>query len=165
MSDELAVLILDFVKDTMVGQEGGMYKMFSHSGMCVSGLKENNAKMLLFYGVVDYMNLCYRSLIKKDDEYVVERFSEMKAVLNHSEICLLNIVFATIKNIHDRLDRSQFDTTDYEKYKNSVHQQIINISLSMFDSLKNSLGHDCTGEKIENCNPDEDMFHISLRPQ
>jgi hypothetical protein len=161
MTQELSKLIKDFTKDTMKGQESAIYKTVSGNaniiGISKENLTNNNIKGIFSEFVSNYLNHCYKSLILKDDQYVLEKFSQMKSLHNHSEICLLNIIAALIANTHQQMDRSILDTKSYESYMLSVDS----VLASILDNIKldDKLSHTCTGMDINKCDPDKPMFY------
>lgn len=150
---KMAGLIFDFCRDTIVGQEGGLYRMLGPEQ-----LTDNYLEPIIITVSAQYFNGCYRSLILKDDPYILERFGAMKAVFDHSYVCLLNIVFTFKMELHKKLERERLDKSTYTKYKESV-EEILELFRSIFTGgISHSINHECTGEDISTCNPDEEMF-------
>jgi hypothetical protein len=161
MTQELSNLIKDFARETMKGQESALYKTFAGNtnilGISKENLTNNNIKGIFSEFISNYLNVCYKSMILKDDPYVLEKFGKMKSLHNHSEICLLNIIAALIANTHQQMDRSVLDTQSYEAYMLSVNFLLI----SILDNIKldDKISHTCTGMDISKCDPNKPMFY------
>lgn len=149
-----------FVKNTICGQESGLYKsLYLYKiDTGIDNIRSDATKILLQYAIVDYLNCCYKSLILKDDDYVVNSFAKMKKEKHHSEICLLNIMFAVIRSAFLEVDRHKFNDMTYNEFMDSV-KKIYSEYLDDIDYDK-LLNHECSGIKIEECNPNEQLFFI-----
>lgn len=159
---ELAICVTEFIKTTMSGQESGIYKaskMKSPPIKCDDLNKMHTANVFMIF-ICDYLNVCYKALILKNDDYVVDEFKKLTSIHGHSEICLLNIIFAIMTNIHTRLDRKLYDISSYEKYMKSFVDQFETIENDVVTMLTQKLSHDCKGIKIETCNADEPLFYV-----
>ena len=151
----------NFAKNTISGQESGLYKsLYLHKIEIenVDNIRSDVVKILLQYTIMDYLNGCYKSLILKNDDYVLTSFEKMKKEKNHSDICLLNILFVIIRSAITDIDRHKFNDTSYDKFMYSMQREY-EIFLNAIDYEK-LLNHECSGEKIENCNPEEPLFYI-----
>lgn len=149
-----------FIQNTIFGQESGLYKSLYlyNIDTGIDNIRSNTAKILLQYAIVDYLNSCYKSLILKDDDYVINYFAKIKKEKHHSEICLLNIMFAVIRSAFLEVDRHKFNDMTYDKFMDSVKKEYSEYLGGIdYDKL---LNHECNGEKIENCNPNEPLFLI-----
>lgn len=151
----------NFAKNTIAGQESGLYKsLYLHKIKIanIDNIRCDTVKILLQYSIMDYLNACYKSLILKNDNYVISCFDKMKKEKNHSEICLLNILFVVLRSAIIDVDRHKFNDTTYDNFMYSVQREY-EIFLNTIDYEK-LLNHECSGEKIENCNPNESLFYI-----
>lgn len=150
-----------FCINTILGQESGLYKclhIYNVEMPGIDNIRSDRVKIVLQHALVDYLNSCYKSLILKNDEYVIESFEKIKKTKNHSEICLLNIMFAVIRSAILEVDRHKFDDVSYDEFMYSVKKEYeIFFNSIDFDKI---LDHECSGQKIESCNPDEPMFFI-----
>jgi len=159
---KLAWYIINFVHNTLKGQESGMYKtvMSGHiPNFTLADLSTPLPLVILRGAIIDYLNSCYKSLILKDSEYVSYHFKKMKKSYNHSEICLLNIIALVIQNIHLAIDRSKFDVCHIETYLASFDAEFIKAVPPMLILLISTLSHECTGMNIAECDPNKPMFH------
>jgi len=119
--NELVDLILEFVKRTIVGHERGTYRFMASHHVPLEGVKTDAwFKAFLIDAAVNYFNLAYKSLIRRDDPYICGAFDRMHQLHDHSYICLLNIVFATTINLHGSMDRSVLEHADLETFEESV---------------------------------------------
>jgi hypothetical protein len=160
MSDRLATLVHEFCFNTICGHESGFYKFFVMKDLDLDALKGDMSNMIKFT-TANYLNSAYKSLIKKDDEYIIEKFGEMMQINNHSAICLLNIISAVILDVHIDLDRKLLNTKSYQLYMGSLQQQLTTKSQHILDILVKNLSHSCTGTDISTCDPDKPMFVLS----
>ena len=160
MNDKATDLIKvmdEFIVNTIYGHESGFYKAFF---MNRDILKMDNMRNMIDIASANYLNQAFRALIKDDDEYFVKYFHKMNSFMNHSYICLLNITYVFLTMIHNKLDRTTFDTTDYQKYMESVVKERDKVISMVKSDIVKSISHVCTGEDIKKCNPDEDLFVI-----
>jgi hypothetical protein len=160
LSLSLSFLIKQFTINTMIGQESGLYKSLSSDETRKKLLSTNGIKAVFPEFIINYLNGCYKSLILKDDKYVTEKFTEMKSVHNHSEICLLNIIAFLISFVHNKIDRAKFNIESYDKYIISATEEITKI-LDEVD-LETKLNHQCNGMDIGKCDPNKPMFYNKL---
>jgi hypothetical protein len=109
---------------------------------------------------INYLNSCYKSLIVKDDPYVLEKFREMTELVGHSEVCLINIIAQISMAVHMNLDRSNIDTTDITTLDYSVKTEVDRIFTPLRPIVYKSLSHECHGEKIEDCDLNKPLFQL-----
>lgn len=159
-SERLTSEIWTFVGNTIIGHERGMYRFLSTRGQPTQILKHPNAFALLFGGAVaNYFNGAYRSLILRDDAYIMECFDKMHAICNHSYICLLNIVCTMYVEAHGSIDRSALDTSSLAQYEASVRAQLYSEILGKLRAAcAAAINHECDGIDIATCDPNEPMF-------
>jgi len=154
--------MLNFVMTTLRGQYSGLYK----SGLvCTTPFAR--LKMIHVGALVTYFNDAYKSLIRRDDEYIVNVFNSIKKIYNHSEICLLNILFAACKKcIEMTVETNLNKDSGYQMFMACVEKELVRIvgAMSMVASFRKLATHDCHGMKIELCNPEEDMFYMTTEP-
>jgi len=155
--DELAKIMLEFIRNTIMGHESGFYKMLSGAP---NMLLSDSMHTMIDLAAANYLNAAYKALIRNDDEYFMKYFNSMSSVMNHSQICLLNVTFVFLTSIHKAMSRKQFDVSSYGKYMESVSSDVDRVIGEMKNKLTESISHECKGEDIKTCNPDEDMFII-----
>jgi|SaaInlStandDraft_5_1057022.scaffolds.fasta_scaffold115987_1 hypothetical protein len=157
-SERIFEVITKFVYDTLAGQESGMYKAISSSDQSkLSILQTKTFQMTGISFIVSYFNDAYRSLITEEDKYFVERFKEMHDIMDHSYICLLNIVFNLTITFYCEMDRSKFNISNYKNYMNSFECELNKMKDTMFpiEKRKELFNHVCKGIDIKTCNPNE----------
>ena len=145
----LGDLMIAFISETILGHERGLYK----AGIPVSA-------PIIQVATANYLNTCYKSLIVKDDAFVLGKFREMTELIGHSEVCLINIIAQIMMAVHMNLDRSKIDTTSVETVDISVKTEVSRIFDPLRETVYKSLSHECHGEKIEDCDPNEPLFQI-----
>lgn len=160
MTDKLANLMSDFICETIGGFESGLYKSLTSHKEDINKIKSQNMTFLLVNFNINYYNRAYSSLIRKNDPYIVEKFGEMNKIMNHSYICLLNIMFKLTTEIITGYDRTLFNTTSYEDYMKSVKIVLDTCKEFLLTELPNMISHNCTGIDIQTCNPDEPLFYM-----
>jgi hypothetical protein len=111
--------------------------------------------------IATYYNKCYISLIKEDDEYVIQKFKEMKEYKNHSEICLSNILFFKTLKIYKLMSVEKIDYSQHERYMKSTEKEIKEKIKEL--NLIDKLSHECKGKNIKECNPNEKIFHMAIK--
>lgn len=152
---KLAQLLIEFTGNTVCGQITGMYRCYGNK------LKDlENRNNIILFSVMDYLNLCYRECILRNDEYVVENFDAFVLCSNHSHICLLHILFSLIKSFHENIMYEKLDYSNYDNMKNSAYLQIKVMEKLCVSELENKLSHNCTGIDIKTCNPKEELFYV-----
>lgn len=106
------------------------------------------------------MNNAYKSLIVKNNEYITNKFVEMQQICDHSAICLLNIIFSLVINLHTCLDQNKFNTSSYEIYMSSLRDKINDKLIIIKKKLPHKLSHTCNGIDIATCDPNINLFDI-----
>jgi hypothetical protein len=159
---QLAQLLTDFAAGTVLGQESGIYKAIVAGKMPdveVTALTRPTSAGAFRQPTINYLNHCYRSLILKNDPYVVEKFEAMTKLLHHSEICLLNIICQLVTSIQKSVCREGLDPSSYANYMGSLEHQVT--ILCIYQRLllvEQILTHNCSGKPISEYNPEEPMF-------
>lgn len=148
---DLETHIIEFSVNTIIGMESGFYKV------CIDRtLLQTHALQSTINGfIIDYLNGTYRSLILRDDAYIVETFDKMTP-FNHSMVCILNIIAFVLKYVIENLHRNLLNIKSYDLYMTSIKQQLY--ILANLCRYKMNLSHQCHGIDIKTCNPDEPMF-------
>lgn len=161
MTDEIkhtVDTVKNFIIDSMSGVESALYKSTKIQNHALEHLKQNETKSIIFMLTIKYLNICYRSLILKDDNYVIDKFNEMIKYKKHSFICLLNIYARVMQMIIEMIDRSHLEVDSYEKYMDSYNTQLLMMIGTMeFEKL---VSHDCKGIDITICDPDKPLFQL-----
>eukprot|EP00047_Mylnosiga_fluctuans_P003950 m.231912 g.231912 ORF g.231912 m.231912 type:complete len:586 (+) comp12275_c0_seq1:85-1842(+) len=157
--------VAKFVYRTMSGQESGLYKALRMHGQSRDVLAGPKFSMVMLKFVADYLNTCYRGLIRRDDEYVVDSFAKMNAASStghHNEICLLTQLFSVIMLFHRHLDRTHYDPTSYETYMASFEEEFERVFERVGDEIFKMFAHECGGgEDITTCDPNKPMFELA----
>lgn len=159
----LATEIYKFVGNTVLGHERGMYRVLVHRKYSPTVLTKPNSFSLFTGAALNYFNGAYKSLVLRDDPYVVDCFDKMHKIYNHSYICLLNIVFKVYMETHSSLDRSKLDVTSLETFEKSVRQLLHASEQDIRLALSALLNHECHGQDISKCDPNETMFTASTQ--
>jgi hypothetical protein len=160
MTDKLANLMTNFICDTIRGYESGLYKSFVMNNKNMNDILTHKMTFILVNFNVKYFNNAYSSLIRNDDPYIMEKFGEMHDVINHSYICLLNILFKLTTDIITSYDRSIFNVFSYDEYMKSVDIVLETFKKVLLDELTKMISHNCNGIDITTCNPNEPLFYI-----
>jgi ABC-type siderophore export system fused ATPase/permease subunit len=154
--------MIKFIKNTIMGHESGMYKSIAIAKESSTDKDKINLSLLqgkkileLFANVSEnYFNKCYKSLVLRDDEYIVKIFDDMKAQFGHSQLCLLIIIANSCMKIHFEMDREKLDVSSYDNYMKSVKAQLDTLMGVDFITMSTaSFGHNCSGEDITKCDP------------
>lgn len=161
--NQLAGEMINFVLNEIIGAERGMYRtivpMYGSDP-----LKDNDRWGALFAEFhVQYFNRAYRSLILRDDEFLNDAFDKMRSHLGHSHICLLNTLVNVILSTHQAVPRDNLDTTSLDSYTHSVHDHLTRILEQSAEKIRRHVSHDCTGDDIATCDPDEVLFSLEIR--
>lgn len=159
-------IIFEFCKYIIIKNENDMFKNIYNTE---TNLCENNQLIQAYIQIstINYLNYVYKSLILKNNDYLVKYFDNMVSILNHSKICLLHIILNITIAIHLRIDRKNLQLINsnsldeiLNSYINSLINEINKSSDTVIDILTQSISHDCTGIDISTCNPDEDLFYV-----
>jgi hypothetical protein len=157
---QLSKLMAEFIVNTIYGYESGLYRGIVLKSENIELTKQDSFKTWFIEFNVNYFNRAYSSLIKHDDKYITDNFEKMHTIMNHSYICLLNILFKMTVNIISEFDRSDLDVTSYDNYMKSVISQLTFFKEIIEKNLPAMLSHTCKGIDIKTCNPDEPLFYI-----
>jgi len=157
----LADMMSEFVSSTIVGHERGIYRYFKHCNMPLEKLHRSDCFARLLAGAtINYFNLAYKSLIRRDDLYVCTAFDRMHRVAQHSYVCLLNVLLTVTINLHSSIDRSALDVTNLEAYQASIESALQPTLDAVRQCIADHFAHDCHGEDIAHCDPNVDMFTL-----
>ena len=149
MAEQLAKILREKIKYLILQSESEIYKY-----------NDNKSSRSLLY-VMNTLNYYYKSLILDSDKNVTDLFSEVTACMNHSEICLLNIMFRVIHIILQNIDRSKLDNSTYLGYIFSLNY-VLELNLDQF--VKPDLfSHECNGDDIKECDPNIPLFYAKIR--
>lgn len=145
---KLVSLMIEFIYNTIMGHNSSFYRSFDKKF-----IKSPKLNFVILDITIDYMNRAYISLIKEDDPYFLKYFKQMSKLMNHSQICLLNITIKFLLEVHNSIDRNKLDMSSYEKYMKDVSEvlktKIDIIKIKIFIAV----GHKCEGEDIKDCDP------------
>ena len=163
MSDDenkgkLAVQMWVFIRQSVLGAQRGLYRTMSVDILSRPLTVYTTAP----YAQNNYYNRIYRSLIKKDDEYINKEFSEMKSYMDHSTLCLLNILASTSFMLNAGLDATKMNYESLETYSDSVDDQINEWNERILMCLYTTLTHNCTGEDVKPTDELEDIFFFKV---
>lgn len=155
---KLALLIRDFIKKTIVGHERGFFRAMhvDQAKEFLNGVKltETNLHLenVIKLTTANYFNMVYDSLVTRDDPYVTDYFDRFRALVDHSPVCLINILFRYCTQIHTTLDRTLFldrGKIEYlEDYSASVSLQFDLVFTEEHVAVLSTLvGHTCSGDR------------------
>ena len=154
---KLAEEMANYAKNIVLGQLSGAYKQ------AIQKKDINILKMFAQYYpiiLVEYLNIVYASLIKKDDKIVTDQYEKLKSYYNHSEVCLIHF---TRMLCTEFVQCILFDAVDYSNYQSFMHSCTTQLNLISSESVKileGGLTHECKGIDISTCDPNEKLFYI-----
>jgi len=167
---KLTDLIIEYIKKTIIGQESGFYKIaakiIEHPvGKFLETKNLNNIYVvpILLKALESYFNNTYKSLVKQSDKYVLEIFDKMQSVMDHSAICLLNIIAAFTANIYIEINRNNLNIESYDEYIKSFDNELAKICDKNKLSFIKCLSHKCNGEDITKLDPNIKMFTFETK--
>lgn len=152
--DTVTSSIIAFCKATILGHESALYKQMHQE-------KDMQSEEMLLYALaaaIHYLNVCYKSLILQDDDYVTEQFSKMQTA-HHSPICLLHFLLQIITTCHTSMDRKKLNPSSYTTYMHSVDQLITPTLQNTQEHLQKHMNHECSGDDITKCDPNVPLFY------
>lgn len=158
---KLAELIHDFVVCTIYGFERAYYRTKDNLGINLQDAKQ--CINLPAIAHEPYYNKLYKSLILRDDKYVIDSFDEMRSVFNHGYICLLNICLTISMNLHKSLQRHLFDVSSLDEYSKSVEFQLVLTKDLMIDEITKCISHTCKGDDISKNDPNEPFIKKTVK--
>lgn len=143
MSQELVTAISTYISEVICGFESGMYKMVLQENKDRIKLLSNKHHpfITIFRDLhEEYYTRTCNSIVKRDNNNIVNTFDKFKKLSNHSDKCVLNILANLAVSIHFNLDRKTFTYQTHDQYMSSVKKEvsattsIINIS-KLFDHV------------------------------
>lgn len=164
--DKILNLLLDFIiNNFMIGQERAMYRAISGNfpstnEFKISDLKTDNVGNIIAIFTAKYLNDCYKSVILRDDPYVVKTFDAIMAINNHSIVCLLNFIYYFIQICYKLMDRSLFNTDSLEVYSSRVNYQLGIIRFIIYKSFRGMMDHKCAGAKTSELDPNDPFIKL-----
>ena len=156
---KLVLVMNEFITNTICGHESGFYKMMLR-GILSKDILSNKVIMmsLINQAAANYLNGAYVAFIKENDPYYLKYFYGMANCMQHSHICLLNIVMKYLTLVHNDIDRSKLDLSSYNSYMKCVEDMVNSKLKSMKKTLIDSISHKCIGEDIRKCDPNKKFF-------
>jgi hypothetical protein len=133
-----------------MGVESALYKTRAMLG----DPREPEKMFFVTRFIVKYLNDCFKSLIVRDDPYVLSTFATMTQT--HAETCLMHICLAILTNCIPQADRSTFDVSSYTCFMESVDLEYSKF-LDAVD-YDNFFAHTCTGKRASECDPNIPLF-------
>ncbi len=165
MTEQVASTIEKFILNTIKGQESGLFKSIGSPMLSLprDTLQKDSMRAIIGPAIANYFNGLYRSLIKGDDPYVVDNFNKMSKPLQHSKVCLLHTIFHLTITIHFNLKRQVLDIQNYNNYMAEIDKQLKENFKKYRPEIIKSISHTCEGEDIKKCDPNIDLFRISMQ--
>ena len=148
---KLCDYVVTFVAETICANEIGFFR----TGIAVTA---NTIQLT----AANYINVCYRALILKNDDYVLNVFKEMTDLTGHSEICLLNTIIQILVPVHLSLDRTKFNRCSITTLESSVRLEIVRVIGPLLKDIQTMVSHECHGESIDTCDPTEPLIAIEF---
>lgn len=152
LTNELKANLIEFIKTTIIGFESGLY---SHLG---ENMKNDYMGLVLLQFCAEHYNSVYKSLIIKDDKFIVEKFEQLENLSGHNCLCMIDILYRLTQKSITKLSRFNYNTTSYELLMESVKNQLDNIEWFENNELENLTSHSCTPILIENLDPNTKIF-------
>jgi len=144
----LAFKMVEFARNSILGHESGLYKVKDTINSENINLNNDTILPLVIFANENYFNQVYDSLVTGDDPYVNEKFEEMRSILPHSPVCLINIITNMSFNSHMKFNRKSLNIETYDKFMDSIREQLNStLNEETVNSLANLLNHKCTGEE------------------
>ncbi len=163
----LTKFIFTKIVETLTGIESGCYKIAAgikpiQNFFSLQDLCKNTFKNMLKPMLVNQFNIEYNALANKDDFRIIKEYNIMREMIDHSPICLINIIFNLAIAFIDHVDRSKLDTSSLENYLDSIKIAFIpmanNVQAVSFSGM---FIHHCDGpRKVEPLPPGQQMFNI-----
>jgi hypothetical protein len=111
---------------------------------------------------VSYFNDAYVALVRGDEPYFCEKFGNMRKLMDHSYICLLNLTFVLAIDLKTSIDRAALNTSTLETYAQCLIQQLAKQKSTYQKTFTKKLSHQCNGEQdITRCDPTKPMFNVT----
>ncbi len=164
------IYLVNFLRDTIVGLNRGIYRAFKNDQNLVMFKDPAIMQVTFLYSLAEFLNKGYRALIysyngkfkreQDKDDYWKQRFNQFIHP-DQSFICALNKLLALIQVLNSDIDYMKLDITDIEKMSNSLIEQLNDILMkkrSDIIAIGDHYKQACNGDKIENCDPKEDLF-------
>jgi hypothetical protein len=154
---ELAKAMLSFCKNTVYGGERALYRVLPTKTSLLHPYHHDN---ILLLPLVSYFNDAYVGLVLRNEPYFCQHFDAMHAILNHSHVCLLNIVFTISMGLKRAVNRPNLDISSLDAYAASVDNQLTTQLLQLEPTVVALISHQCHGQDIKLCDATKPMFHI-----
>lgn len=161
--------VSNFIASTIRGHERGLFRTASignKNGITKETLKDPVAMKSIIYQIgVNYFNIIYDALVKKDDTFVNKTFGEFKLFVDHSPQCVINILARMYIEFHVNLPRDNLNVNNtLDEFDNTVKnaiESIITPKTKTKTLLQEMFMHECTGPKeVEPLLPGQKMFNL-----
>lgn len=150
--------LIYFSTETISGQLSAAYKYVIEK-RDISILK--NFKVLYPMFCAQYLNKVYTTLIKKDDDSIVNVFKKFKTFCSHSEVCLIHIIKSLCELMVQSLDFEKCNFSGYDIFMSTCRTQLFQIS-EKIDKMPSHLSTQCKGVDISTCDPNKELFVIEI---
>jgi hypothetical protein len=142
--------IIVFIRSTLLGQFSGFYKINGKNEFATS------FKTVFPHVITHYLNGAYKSLILKDDEYIIKTFSSLTS---HSAVCLLHMFLHITRSIVDNFNYNNLRMDNYTDFMESVDSELMKSEMLKEDKIRLLISHRCEGYDISSCDPNIPLFY------
>ena len=143
MNDLLCYLLLH-CKSTLLGFYSALFKLRS----------VNKHKSILPNVIKAYVNSQYKSLILKDDYYIITNFAIFKSFNKDNEMYILHYMMFILNTIHQKVNTNDVTRKDYKTFMFNLDNHLNNIC----SSLKNIKFDYKDIIDINKCDPNVKLF-------
>lgn len=155
--------IFAFIKNMVMAHQSTIYKLFGATAKI-------RTQLMFRQGTINYINDVYKSLILKNDDYVISCFTKLKSSNEHSEVCICRMILSGCMAMYNVLAslKTYGKTTKcdgYDTYMAFVSSAIDSLAEKIKLNLIRSMNHKCTSVKIDTCDPDIPLFILSACPK
>jgi hypothetical protein len=117
-------------------------------------------------GLAKELNDCLKALVRGESTWASERLTPLHLLTKHSYICILMITMKCVLSYSQTLDRRMVvammrivpnvDRLSFFTYLMSAYWMVY--AENLFDLFQKHFNHECRGDSLDSCDPDEDLF-------
>ena len=109
-----------FVNEVILVTECEVFKK-SMDNATLKGKVKSTEGMLVGEKFIEfYLTQVYKQVADKESTVVVEKFEKYAQMCKQKPLFMLNLISNVIQKVHPMMERSKFDDSSFDNYKNSV---------------------------------------------
>ena len=109
-----------FVNEVILVTECEVFKKAKDNVTLKGKIKSSEGMIVGEKFIEFYLTQVYKQVADKESTVVVEKFEKYAQMCRQKPLFMLNLISNVIQKVHPMMERSKFDDSSFDNYKNSV---------------------------------------------